>query len=931
MDSNLDRLFNRATELYQKNDYGNALKLLEKIVEKDKYNSKSILMIAQIKNDQDKKSEAVNYYEKYLELKSDDIHAWNELGNIYFDVEDFDNSVRCYKKAIEIDSESFWVYYNIGLSIAGRGNDSPESIEEAKKWFEKSIKIKENYSPALNELGLYYLEKGQISTAEIYFNRAIAGDDKYKFPYYNLAKIYKERGESEKAKDFLIRAIKCDPSYVGAYNNLGIIYYEEKNNNVALYYYTKALQIDAFYKYSLFNIGLVFEEMEEYKKAHEVYSRALSLDPKYLPAMDAKKKLLENYQDKLDSYTPLTPTVDLKPDTYKMLLSKEDLKIVNESEKIESISNLVVDIENRESDKRESYLEKYGTNLTKLAREGQLYSVLNREKEINETLETLYKMKKNNPILLGKAGVGKTAIVEGLAVKIASKDVPNFFKNMEIIELNMSLLVAGTNYRGDFEKRLKNIIEDVKERKNIILFIDEIHTIVGAGESNNGSLDASNILKPILANGQLRCIGATTTEEYQKFIQKDGALERRFHPIRIKELSASASLAILQDLKKRVMSHYKASIKDSMLRLIIDLADSEIKNRVFPDKAIDILEKSFARTSLLSKKIVDENTIKEVVSEMAGINFVDSDTYHLLTMESELKRKVYGQDSVIDTVANKLRINKQKINLNINRPQGVFLFTGPTGVGKTLLAKEIAGFLFDSKEKLFTINMSEFSEPHSISKLIGSPPGYVGFENIPLLTSKIMENPNSIIVLEEIEKANIEVIKLFLQIFDEGKINDAQGREIYFSNTIIIMTSNLITVNSGKLGFGNSKSEPENSLANHFPIEFVNRIDDILVFDYINRETSKKILKDIIIKKTKRILKKRKINITFESPVVEYILELGYNKKLGMRNIERVFEKECLSEIAMFLYKNENVKNIVVSVDNGKLHLDEGGIKNERD
>ncbi|HOV14980.1 MAG TPA: AAA family ATPase, partial [Spirochaetota bacterium] len=734
--------------------------------------------------------------EKCLSINPDDANIWNDCGNVYFDIPDFDNAIRCYKKAIEVDEDYYWAYYNIGLSIEEKNPKNDQARDESKEWFEKAIKIKSNYHPALNEIGLYYLDKGDLEKAENYFTLSIQGYKDYKFPYYNLSKIFKERGDSDKAKTYLKKAIKCDANYIGALNNLGIMYYDEADYDTAMYYYCRALEIDGFYKYSLYNVGLIFDAKNEHRKAYEMFEKAIASDPKYNPALAEKRRLDSELGKELKKYEGLKDE-DLKSITYKdkaKLNDVSDEPFSTTTKSFDEVNNTINEIK-QETQVEELYCEKFGRNITKLAKDKKLFEVVGRDKEIREILEVLFKIKKNNPILVGKAGVGKTAIVEGLAQKIIQNDVPEFFKTMEIIEINMGMLVAGTNYRGDFEKRLKRIVDEVKEKQNIILFIDEAHTILGAGESEGGTLDAANILKPALARGELRCIAATTNEEYQKYFQRDAALERRFYPIRIPELDKEATLFILKQLKPKMVEHYKIDISDEYLDLIVELSEEEIKNRVFPDKAIDVMEKSFSRCALDGKKEVEKEAIKNIVGEFVGIRFIETEEdkgRHLLEMEKFLKERIYGQDEAIDKIAAQIRMTKQKLDLKPEQPDGVFMFAGPSGVGKTYLAKQVALFLFGSEDKLITLNMSEFTEPHSVSKLIGSPPGYIGYDNIPFFSSKILENPSCVLLIDEIEKAHPEVIKLLLQVFDEGRIQDTKGRVIHFSNVTIIMTSNAI-------------------------------------------------------------------------------------------------------------------------------------------
>jgi len=721
-DKDIQSLYEKANDFFYDNDYDNAQKIYLEILEKDKEHYLSYEKLSKIEKSRNNLKESAEYLEKALSINGENATGWNDIGNIYFDLRDFDSAIKSYKKAIEIDNQYYWSYYNIGLSLLEFYPSDKAKKIEALDWYLKSIKIKDDYYPALNEIGLYYLDNDDLDKAEEYLVRSIKSNEMYKFPYYNLSKIYKKRGDVDKSKLFLVKSLKCDPSYNAAYNNLGIIFYDENDYFSSLYYYTKALEIDSKYKYSLYNIGLVFDRIEEYKKAYEAHLKALQSDPNYQPAIDEKLRLERERADEIKNGRPLKEK-DLKPATYK-----DRCKHVNENvslgvgtavSTLHSNSDNAVNSEEVEK-KEELYAEKFGRNITKMAKDGKLFEVKGRDKEIRSILEVLYKIKKNNPILVGKAGVGKTAIVEGLAQKIAKGDAPDFFKDKEIIEINMGLLIAGTTYRGDFEKRLTKIIEESVNNPNIILFIDEIHTVLGAGETTDSSLDAANILKPALARGELRCIGATTTEEYQRYFQKDPAFERRFYKIDIDELDALSTYEILKGLKPKMEKHYKITISEENMKLIVDLSAEEIKNRAFPDKAIDILEKSFSRCALDNKTEVDETSIANIVGEFVGVKFIETEEdkgKRLLEMEKYLKERIYGQDEAIDKISNMIRMTKQRLDLKPEQPDGVFFFAGPTGVGKTYLAKMVAAFLFGNEDKLITLNMSEFVEPHSVSKL----------------------------------------------------------------------------------------------------------------------------------------------------------------------------------------------------------------------
>lgn len=894
MEQEIESIFEEANLCFFNRDYERAQKLYIDIINKKPKHYPTYEKLANIELVNANYAKASEFFSRYLKYNPHNPDIWNQLGNVYFDMENYRGAIKCYRKAIGLDATSYWAYYNIGLAVTEVGKKSERTQNQAKNWFKKAIKINPEYSPALNEMGIYYQSRYDYMRAKDYFLRAIKYNPNYKYPYFNMAKIYKSNNQNDRAKTYLLKAIKIDPAYTSALNYLGTLYYEEESYEGALYYYTASLGVNPQYKFAYYNIGLVFTSMGKYKKGYQAFLRALEIDPKYSLAQQEKDRLEKNYKDQIEFGEELTEA-DCSSGNYS----------------VDSLDNMLLDknfavggkVEFTEPKglNKELFVEKFGRNITKLATEGKLFHILGRDREIDNILETLFSLKKNNPLLIGKAGVGKTAIVEGLAQKIASAEVPDFFKGKEIIEINMGILVAGTTFRGDFEKRLKNIVEEVSKNKDLILFIDEIHTLLGAGETGGSNLDAANILKPALAKGDLRCIGATTVEEYLKYFQKDSALDRRFFKIQIEELDKNSTFHILQSLLQKMKEHFKVEIMEEQLWLILELADMELKNRVFPDKAIDILEKSLSRTALQNQKNVSTETIKNVVAEFVGYNVFTTEEerkLHLSGLERYLKKRCLGQDGAVSRITSALITAKSEFSFDPVRPDGVFLFTGPSGVGKTYLAREIAKYLYGKYDKCITINMSEYTEPHSVSKLIGSPPGYVGHDGVSLFHQIMQASPSCILLLDEIEKANPEVLKLFLRIFEEGVINDTSGKAIYFSNATIVMTSNII-LTGGTIGFECRQGERDQyaKLKEYFPKEFVNRIDHIVHFDPLEKETAKKIVVDLLIPKAEKVFLRKDMTVNFTDKFIDYIVDLGYDKVKGVRNLERVFEKTVMNTV----------------------------------
>lgn len=634
-------------------------------------------------------------------------------------------------------------------------------------------------------------------------------------------------------------------------------------------------------------------------------------------------------------------------------------------------------------------LNEFSTDLTKKAIENKLDPIVGRKNELTRIAQVLSRRKKNNPVLIGDPGVGKTAIVEGLAQMIVNRQTPEVLFNKRILSLEMGAIVAGTKFRGEFEERLKKIVDELKSSDDIILYIDEIHTIVGAGGSS-GSLDAANILKPALSRGEISCIGSTTNEEYKK-IEKDGALERRFQKIRIYEPTYDETRQILHQLKERYEDHHLVKYTDDAIEACLKLSDRYISDRKFPDKAIDAMDEAGASVRIhqeipqviidkeseieeivkiklkkvedqdfesaaeykkiednlkvdlenIKKDIRDKNSnnrpkvtsehISDVVSIMTGIpskNISDDDTTKLIQLEKNIKKQVIGQDEVISKIAKAILRNKAGLG-DMKRPIGTFLFLGPTGVGKTYICKKLAEELFTTERDMIRIDMSEYMEKHSVARLIGAPPGYVGHEDGGQLTEKVRRKPYSVILLDEIEKAHTDVTNVLLQIFDDGILTDSQGRTVDFKNTVIIMTSNIgsreakirgkgIGFNSNKDGGSLSKSIIEKQIKNKFAPEFLNRIDEIINFNSLDKENIKSII-DIELNKFSKKIEELGISIELTDESKEFLFEKGWDADMGARPLKRAIQKYIEDEISIKIITKEIKKGdkikIVKSLD----------------
>ncbi len=634
-------------------------------------------------------------------------------------------------------------------------------------------------------------------------------------------------------------------------------------------------------------------------------------------------------------------------------------------------------------------LDNFGTDITRAALENRLDPVVGRDKEIERIAQILSRRKKNNPVLIGDPGVGKSAIVDGLALRITQKKVSRALFDKRVIALDMASIVAGTKYRGQFEERIKAILNELSKNPNIILFIDEIHTIVGAGGAA-GSLDAANMLKPALARGEIQCIGATTLDEYRKNIEKDGALERRFQKVIVDPTTPEETLQILRNIKDRYEEHHNVRYTDEALQACVKLTDRYVSDRTFPDKAIDALDEAGARVHISNivipktieqleeelkeveqqktdavkaqkyelaasyrdkqrqllllleaeeerwqkeikekPEIVDEEKIAEVVAMISSVpvqRIAQAEGQRLLEMRDELKNKVIGQDEAVEKIVKAIQRNRVGLK-DPNKPIGTFMFLGPTGVGKTHLAKKLAEFLFDSSENLIRIDMSEYMEKFNVSRLVGAPPGYVGYEEGGQLTEKVRRRPYSVVLLDEIEKAHPDVFNILLQILDEGHITDSLGRKIDFKNSILIMTSNIGTRQLKEFGRGigfntnqdvtdteYSRNIIQKALNKAFAPEFLNRVDDIVMFDQLNKESIYKII-DLELEGLYKRIGDLGYTVILSEPAKEFIANKGYDVQFGARPLKRAIQKYIEDEMAEMIIRTGMKEGETVLVD----------------
>lgn len=574
---------------------------------------------------------------------------------------------------------------------------------------------------------------------------------------------------------------------------------------------------------------------------------------------------------------------------------------------------------NQESKPEKSVIEDFGFDLTKAAAEGKLDPVVGRETEIARVIEILGRRKKNNPMLIGEPGVGKSAIVEGIALRIAGGSISPALAKKRLISLDIALVVAGTKYRGDFEKRLKSIIKEASSNPDIILFIDEFHTIVGAGGAQ-GSLDAANILKPALARGELQCIGATTMDEFAKIVEKDGALDRRFQKIVVEPTDIQQSITILENLKPNYEAFHKVAYSDEAIEACVRLTDRYITDKSLPDKAIDALDEagSMIRLNLTKDKrtgnIVDAEDIATVVSKMTGIpvnKVAESEGNRIMKMKGRLQSRIIGQDDAIEKVVRAIQRNRAGLK-DPNRPIGTFLFFGPTGVGKTRLAKYLAEYLFDSQENMVRIDMSEYMEKFTVSRLVGAPPGYVGYEEGGQLSERVRRKPYCVVLLDEIEKAHPDIFNILLQVLDEGRLTDSNGRVVSFRNTIVIMTSNVGSreldeygsgvgfATSGKSVSKNRQSVLEKAIRKSFPPEFINRVDERIFFNALTKEDIEKII-DIELKDLRSRAEEAGYKLVVTPSAKRFIADAGFDPAFGARPLKRAVMKYVEDPVSEFI------------------------------
>ena len=729
------------------------------------------------------------------------------------------------------------------------------------------------------------------------------------------------------------------------------------------------------------NANITNEELEDMSNQFESILKDFS-ENMNLEALGITQEDLENFENMEDAAEESENPMKNIFGIFKATNSNDTSSSSAENESQDSSSGKTVKVQKKEKNKKKKFLDTYGTNLTDKAKNGLLDVVIGREQEIERMIQILNRRSKNNPCLIGEPGVGKTAIAQGLAQKIANQEVPAKLLNKEVYLLDMTAIIAGTQFRGQFEARMKSLVDECKTYGNIILVIDEIHNIIGAGDAEH-SMNAANILKPSLSNGDIQLIGTTTLKEYRKYIEKDSALERRFQPVLVEEPTINDTIEIIKGIKKYYEEFHKVTVTPDIIEKTVKMSEKYIHDRFLPDKAIDLIDEACSKINLKNKALFEleliKNELKKVAEEkeeavssdsieeyqkaadlktkecnlvqrmeeierdlkpavltiqdiaevierwtkIPVTKITEAETQKLLNLEANLHKHIISQDEAVTAVSKAIRRNRAGLQ-STKRPPS-FIFVGPTGVGKTELAKALAFEMFGSEENIIRVDMSEFMESHSTSKLIGSPPGYVGYDDAGQLTEKVKRRPYSIILFDEIEKAHPDVFNILLQVLDDGKLTDAQGNTVNFENTIIIMTSNAgSNLNNNSIGFGNqaimNKDKILGALKDLFRPEFLNRVDEVIVFNSLTEPELLQIV-DLLLAKTQEALKNKEIYLSLNEDAKKYIVEKGTDLKYGARPLRRAIQKLVEDELAEMLLRGEVISGQTITgyMEDGKL------------
>jgi ATP-dependent Clp protease ATP-binding subunit ClpA/lipoprotein NlpI len=969
----------RAQTLLRQARHADAVKLLTEAVASDPrwVEPRVLLGLAQV--ELRAFDDAIRSFESALALEPTHLEAAIARANAMRKNNDYRSAIDAYDAILEQAPTELRA-----LTHRGECSRMLGDFQEALRWFERALAVRPNHNFALCGKAACLNALGRFREAEPIWQQALQENSKSPFIRRGLASCrtalgrgeptalmpsqptgivhgpsararaqqaveqgrgHYKAGEYQQAIHAFRRALSVDPTFTEAALRLGMAYEDDRQYDAAIEAYERCLSIDDQHYQAATNIGEAQRKNERYADAIEAYDRALRIQPSYLYALAGRaecmrmlkdhqgslvwfdKALAENdqhafaIQGKAAALNALARFDEARP------LWERALKIEPNSKfALDGLEKCNANLDDTAAKEEPSVLAEQGRDLTELARKGRLSAVIGRQKEIRQAMRTLARRLKANPLLLGDPGVGKTAVVEGLAQRLVANGAPARLANRRIIELSMGGLVAGTKYRGTFEERLKSIVKECRENPEIVLFIDEIHTLVGAGRTEGGSLDAANILKPALARGEITVIGATTVEEYTRSFESDSALARRFQPIRVEEPSQDEALQLLTALKPVYEKHHELRVDPAAITSAVKLSARYIPDRRLPDKALDILDEAGAEAALDGLDRVTEAIVTRVLSERTGVPVTEltkEERGQLLELEATLSKRVVGQDEAVAQVANAVRMARSGLR-DPARPRGVFMFVGSSGVGKTELAKALADTLFPEGDTLIRMDMSEFSDKFTTSRLVGAPPGYAGRGEEGQLSGPLRRRPYAVVLLDEFEKAHPDVQAMFLSLFDEGRLTDAEGREVHANEAFFILTTNAGTEFSGRsrVGFGGDSAEARRSLAmdrlrQSFRPELLNRLDDTIVFAPLDAE-ARQAIADLQLQSLAARAAEKSITLTWDPSVAVLCAEHGADPAYGARPIVRAVEELAAEPLG--------VRMLTTTVDALHARVEEGAL-----
>lgn len=938
-------------------DYPGAIEALDRVLELDPDHLEGALTRANALRKSSDYKAAIEAFDAILKDHPDEIRALTQRGECSRMLGDFTAALRWFETALEVrPNHNFALCGKAAcLNALGRFREAEPIWVSASRDNSRSPFIRRGLASCRTALGRP--EGNTLMPAQPTAVSHSAGARSRAQQAVEQGRQHYKAAEYQQAIHAFRRALTLDPTFTEAALRLGMAYEDDRQYDAAIEAYERCLGIDDQHYQAATNIGEALRKNGRYREAIEAYDRALRIQPSYLYALAGRaecmrmekdnkgslawfdKALVENEQHAFAIQGKAAALNTLGRWSEALPLWERALAIEPSSKfAADGLSKCQANLADPELKDDPSVLQEQGRDLTELAKQGELSPVIGRKSEIRSVMKTLARRLKANPLLLGDPGVGKTAVVEGVAQQLASAMAPKRLKHLRIIELSMGGLVAGTKYRGTFEERLKGIVKECKDNPEIVLFIDEIHTLVGAGRTEGGSLDAANILKPALARGEITIIGATTVEEYTQSIETDSALDRRFQPIRIEEPSEAEAVQLLTALGPSYEKHHEVRIDAAALQAAVKLAVRYIPERRLPDKALDVIDEACAEVSLSGGSLVTREIVAEVMSERTGVpvsDLGDTDRERLLGLEEALTTRVIGQPEAVRQIADAVRMARSGLR-DPGRPRGVFMFVGSSGVGKTELAKALADTLFPEGDALIRMDMSEFSDKFTASRLVGAPPGYAGRGEEGQLSGPLRRRPYAVVLLDEFEKAHPDVQAMFLSLFDEGRLTDAEGREVHATEAFFILTTNAGTEFSGRsrLGFGGASADQRRALAmdrlrKSFRPELLNRLDDTVLFDPLERE-SRVAIAQLHLGGLADRAAERGVTLTWTPEVAVLCADHGADPAYGARPVVRAVEELVAEPLGGRIIARPEKRSVRAVVEDGEVHFrgpspDDGG------